>query len=367
MKEKIKKHKKNILVGLGITIFLAGLIVALVIISPEIKLSNIKVQSAIQTDEEVLISSNTSDFDLKLDGTHRITLPSGKQLIADSYSYTQTDFSEGENTIKLEKYNNLIFAKLVSNEQIEIKVFVDRIAPTVETITPAKQFYLLEDANITVKSELGSIVKLGVTIVKTIENEPETLVIPTTDGDNEVNLTIEDGMGNKTPLEPIKFYAFKKEGYEKVQCRGTEISIISSSFSGDRTCTGNYILLNVTKNVPEAERKCGDTCIWVSENIILVGDGIVSADEHYNRVVGPIGNPNVAEDKQITAKSGFTGRYLQVNYGTGETAVSWKYIFSNSNGEALMLMSNVGRNHSAEYIEKNKNEFLETINNLNLN
>ncbi len=277
----------------------------------------------------VKINSYTQEVNLNLDGVYRITTPNGNYISTANYTYNPSHFSEGLNELLLQREINVLFFRLISSKPFLVEVEVDRIKPSVEVITPVKPVLLLEDANITLKTEVGSLVKSNGNLIRTTEAETETITLPSLDGDNQIILTIEDVMGNVTTLDIINFFSFKKEGYERFTYGSFTMPISKSVFSRESYFdSGRWLAIPI---IEDKDKRC-DRCGYYANGLLVLPVNWQTKEERVNLFANPGGymtTGTVYINEIRTNRAGITANFIYLDFDGATTPPSTEvhYIF----------------------------------------
>lgn len=319
---------------------------------PEISTSQVK-NSNYELPQAIKINANSiyPKLDFKQDQLVRLEINGKSREAKNSYQFKATDLQEGENTIKITKIQTIYLAKLVASKPTSFKLFVDRIAPELKLSEPTNKYVFLADYEIKVLVEPELKIELqqddgSYKLLKQFTNQTgeQGLIIPTQPADNQYLLRAVDSFGNSSQPSTVKYYAFKRDGFEAINCESIVYPYNKTlwqygfkNYPG-KPCVKNGKETRITLQPRGASYPCSGPCD-ANPNYLSIS---IYAGNKTSALQNLLFSPVIISRQPLTTKAMLSGELIHHKTSSSLGAVEVKVFSFEKNEKTYLIAADYG-------------------------
>ncbi len=279
------------------------------------------------------------------------------------------DFAEGANTIQAQRYVDLFFFALVSEEKSKIEVKVDRIEPKLSIDKKQfKDFYLQEPITFNAISEVEAKLFNKENLIGKFEKKDQNFSFYPANGENTLSIFAQDTFENKSEKQTFRFNAFYKEGYKRVDCGLFHFAFDTKTYKEPDGCTNTDYVNSYTELEPVWFKiNCDGPCGYTPEGMSIMKSSETYEQElsYYDWSDDPISDMRVIENKDYTTPLGLKGKLIN-RAGRdfeGGSIITWHFIIDHPKG-VLLTHQYIWMSRDQATKDKMKSDFFELIDNM---
>jgi hypothetical protein len=282
------------------------------------------------------------------------------------------DFAEGSNVVKARRYMDLFFFAVVSEEQTEVEIDVDRIEPELSLDKKQfKEFYLQEPVTFKATSEVGAKLFNETNLAGKFEKENQNFSITPKNGENTLSLFSQDTFKNNSEKQAVKFNAFYKVGYKRVDCGMLHFVYDSKTYKDPDGCANTDYVSSHTILEPKwfsTNQGCSGPCGFSPEGMVVYKSKESNYDQILQSKFYEFSNTNggtIHKNQEYETPQGLKGKLLHLSGRDFEGASIINYYFIMKQGDNPIIVSQIiWQSHDQATKDKMKSDFFELIDNM---